>query len=68
LADIVRFDFLTARIWTDERKDYGETRYTALGYIGHRLHVLVFTVRGDIRRPISLRKANHKERSKYHVS
>lgn len=36
------FDFETALIVVDDRKDYGETRYRALGLIAGRLHALVF--------------------------
>ncbi len=28
------FDLTTAKIWADTRKDYGEARFIALGYIG----------------------------------
>ncbi|MCG5260166.1 BrnT family toxin [Cupriavidus gilardii] len=40
---------------------YGETRYIAYAPIGTRLHCLVFTLRGDTLRAISLRKANFRE-------
>jgi len=59
------FDFRTALIWKDTRMDYGESRFCAMGYIGDRLHVLVFTPRGDIMRVISLRKANTREVKRY---
>ncbi|KAF1019104.1 MAG: hypothetical protein GAK30_03303 [Paracidovorax wautersii] len=55
------FDFDSAFIKVDTREDYGETRYQALGYIGGRLHYLVFTARNDRLRIISLRKANARE-------
>lgn len=55
------FDLSNAKIWQDTRKDYGEARYIALGYIGDRLFSLVFTLRGDVMRVISLRKANPRE-------
>ena len=42
-----------------------EQRCRAIGYLGERLHVVVFTDRGDIRRRISLRKANNRERREY---
>jgi uncharacterized DUF497 family protein len=41
-------------------------RTIAIGFIGLRLHVLVFTMRGQIMRVISLRKANRKESAAYH--
>jgi uncharacterized protein len=34
------FDFETALIGEDRRRDYGETRYVAIGRLGERLHVL----------------------------
>ncbi len=43
----------------------GEKRYFALGYIQKRLHALVYTLRGDKVRIISLRKANKREVKKY---
>ena len=55
------FDFETALYVEDTRKNYGETRLRAVGYIGRRLHVLVFTMRGETLRVISLRKANRNE-------
>jgi uncharacterized DUF497 family protein len=61
----VDFDLATAKIWTDTRKDYGEERFIALGYIGERLFSMVFTVRGDVLRVISLRKANSREVKSY---
>lgn len=45
----------------DIRKEYAEPRFKALGPIGGRLHVLVFTIRGKALRIISLRKANARE-------
>jgi len=59
------FDLATAKIWADTRKDYGEERFIALGYIGERLFSLVFTVRGEVLRVISLRKANSREVKSY---
>lgn len=60
-ADVEGFDFETALIGPDERQDYGERRFIALGFLDGRLHVLVFTMRGDVRWLISLRKANARE-------
>ncbi len=61
----VDFDLATAKIWPDTRKDYGEKRFIALGYIGERLFSMVFTVRNDVLRIISLRKANKREVHNY---
>ena len=49
----------------DTRKDYKEIRYMALGPIGDRLHLLVYTMRGEVIRIISLRKANKREFNYY---
>lgn len=65
LADAGHMDFDTAIYASDDRYDYGEDRTQALGYIGARLHLLVFTMRGDVLRAISLRKANPKEAKRY---
>ena len=58
-------DFETTTIVADERFDYGEARFWAVGPIGGRLHILAFTMRGDAVRAISLRKANDRERRRY---
>jgi uncharacterized protein len=49
----------------DDRQDYGETRYRAYAKIEDRLFMMVFTVRDDIIRVISLRKANPREVKRY---
>jgi len=60
-----RFEWDTARVDPDVRRDYGEQRYVALGRIGLRIYVLVFTPRGEFVRVISLRKANSRETKRY---
>lgn len=62
---VAQFDFATASIYADTRKDYGETRYIGLGYIEQRLHVVVFTETETGLRVISLRKANEREIKAY---
>lgn len=59
------FDFETALTVEDKRRDYGETRYVSIGWIGERLHVLCFTETNDGIRVISLRKANDREVKQY---
>jgi uncharacterized DUF497 family protein len=49
----------------DERFEYGEIRIIATGEINGREFVCVYTRRGDAIRPISLRRANRKERNVY---
>jgi uncharacterized DUF497 family protein len=60
-----RFEWDTARIDPDRRRNYGEERFVGLGRIGLRIHVLVFTSRGELVRIISLRKANRREVKRY---
>ena len=59
------FDWSSALIVEDRRKDYDERRYQALGSIGEHLHMLVFTTRGEAVHVISLRRANQRERRRY---
>lgn len=56
-----QFDFSTAKIVEDRRKDYGERRYLALGKLGRRVHMLVFSETTTGIRIISFRKANRRE-------
>ena len=54
--------------WLDDRQDYGEARVRAIGEAdGLVLHV-VFTDRDDVRRIISARIADRKERTLWHAS
>jgi uncharacterized protein len=62
---VAEFDFASAFYTIDARRDYGEVRRRALGFIGETLYALVFTMRGRVLRVISLRKASRKERSRY---
>ena len=55
------FDFESAWYVEDQRRNYGETRWRALGYLDGRLHALVFTLEGEVLRVISLRRANRRE-------
>ena len=63
-----RFDWDTALEREDDRFDYGEVRFVALGLIGDRLHVLVFA-EGSVEnavRAISLRFAEKHEARFYY--
>jgi uncharacterized DUF497 family protein len=62
---VAGFDFQTAFFWIDSRKEYGETRWSGLGFVGKRLHALVFTETPTGIRVISFRKANKREVRKY---
>ena len=52
----------------DERFDYGERRRITVGYLDDRMVVVVWTERDGVRRIISLRKANERERTRYRES
>jgi len=47
---------------TDTRKAYGETRVQAIGLVNEEILFVTYTDRNGIRRIISARKANKKER------
>lgn len=59
------FDFGTALRLIDTRRDYGETRHVAFGYLGQRLHVLCFVATRAGIRVISFRRANRREIRRY---
>jgi uncharacterized DUF497 family protein len=59
------FDWSAALVAEDTREDYGEKRYQALGFIEEHLHMVVFTPRDGAIHVISLRRANHRERTRY---
>jgi uncharacterized protein len=59
------FQFKSALFDVDERKEYPETRYVALGLLGDRVHVLCFVETTDGIRVISFRKANSREVKRY---
>jgi uncharacterized DUF497 family protein len=68
-----RIDFELAKeifseIWIskpDNRKDYGEDRFIALGLLGEFVLLAVYTTRKDKIRLISVRRANTEERKIY---
>ena len=53
--------------WLDDRWDYGETRVRAIGKVDDLVLRVVFTGRADVRRIISARIANRKERDRWHA-
>lgn len=61
LADAARFEWGAAMIREDTRKPYAERRFQAVGYIGLRLYVMIYCLRADAVRIISLRRANLRE-------
>ncbi|MCB1827918.1 MAG: BrnT family toxin [Coxiellaceae bacterium] len=52
-------------VFQDARKDYGETRYITAGSLRERIVILVYTMRGESYRIISMRKANEREQKAY---
>ena len=62
---VAEFDFQTAKVVQDTRKDYGEARFQALGVVADRVHVLVFTETETGIRVISFRKDNKREVKEY---
>ena len=59
------FDFETAAYIIDDRRNYGETRYIAVGVLDSRLHVLCYTLIAGGFRVISFRKAYVREARRY---
>ncbi|MBF0334993.1 MAG: BrnT family toxin [Alphaproteobacteria bacterium] len=59
------FDGATVQRLADRSK-YGEERIVAIGEIDGHVLIVVYTMRGDIRRLISARVASRDERAKYH--
>jgi uncharacterized DUF497 family protein len=58
---VEEFEWDSALVVEDVRRDYGERRFQALGMITGRLHAVVFTPRAGRVHVISLRKANRRE-------
>lgn len=49
----------------DDRRDYGEVRYIAVGSVVGEIFAVVYTMRGETIRLISARKARKKEYERY---
>ena len=62
---VAEFGFKTATFLLDNRRDYGEIRRIAIGYLGTRLHFLCFVEIPGGLRVISFRKANQREGRKH---
>ena len=61
-AEVFEGVYLTGR---DERFEYEEERFITIGKLDASLVVLVWTPRGKVRRIISMRKANDREKAFY---
>ena len=58
-------DWKAALVWIDGRFDYRETRMIALAPRTGILYYVAFVDRGEVRRIISLRRANRREVTHY---
>lgn len=65
LAAASGLDWQTAQIWEDARTSYGEARQSALVLLAGRVYFVAFVDRANVRRIISLRKANNREVNDY---
>jgi uncharacterized DUF497 family protein len=65
LALASELDWDAALVWVDERFAYGELRMVALAPDTGILYYVAFVDRGDMRRIISLRRANRREVKHY---
>ena len=61
LAMAKELDWETALVWVDQRIEYGEARMIALAPKSEILYYVAFVDRGEVRRVISLRRANRRE-------
>ena len=65
LSEAGELDWEAALVWVDERFEYSETRMIALAPKTEILYYVAFVDRGDVRRIISLRRANRREVKHY---
>ena len=65
LALAIELDWEAALAWVDERFEYDEMRMIALAPKTEILYYVAFVDRGDVRRIISLRRANRREVKHY---
>ena len=49
----------------DKRMEYEEDRFITVGWLNANMVVMVWTPRGEVRRIISMRKANDREKTLY---
>ena len=59
------FDWETSVVVDRTRRSDGERRQAAIGWLGNRLHTVIFTDRADGVRLISFRRANRTEARTY---
>ena len=61
MSDCARVFERRCLTFPDLRENYGEERFITIGHFHGRMVVLSWTVRGNVRRIISMRKANERE-------
>ncbi|MGH7059676.1 MAG: BrnT family toxin [Stellaceae bacterium] len=59
------FDDPGLLVGIDPRNYGGETRIRAIGRVGDQVILVCYTMRGEVRRIISARKRNRRERTAY---
>jgi uncharacterized protein len=65
LSLAIELDWDAALVWIDERFEYDEMRMIALAPKTEILYYVAFVDRGEVRRVISLRRANRREVTHY---
>jgi uncharacterized DUF497 family protein len=65
LALAGELDWEASLVWIDDRFEYGELRMIALAPQTGVLYYVAFVDRGEVRRVISLRRANRREVKHY---
>ncbi len=65
LVMAIELDWEAALVWVDERFEYNETRRIALAPKTDILYYVAFVDRAEVRRIISLRRANRREVKHY---
>jgi uncharacterized DUF497 family protein len=65
LVMAVELDWEAALVWVDGRFEYSETRMIALAPKTGILYYVAYVDRGEVRRIISLRRANRREVKHY---
>jgi uncharacterized protein len=65
LALAAKLEWDAALVWVDTRYEYGELRMIALAPEINVLYYVAFLDRGEVRRIISLRRANRREVKHY---
>lgn len=67
LAEAAQMEWSVMQVRADDRADYGERRWIGAAPLQGRLYVVIFTLRGDNIRVVSLRRANRREIQAYEI-